>query len=293
MRMPGNIRVTQTLRRLRSHLRDGVAILGYHRLHAAPDPLYLSVDPRRFEQHLQAIARIGTPLALRDVASALAMGHVPRRAVVLTFDDGYADNLHVALPLLERYGMPATIFVTTGNYGGEFWWDRLARMAAAIPGDLEATAARLERLDDDSREAALQELEQRHAPWGGKPLHRALTESELEQLASSPLIEIGAHTESHQVLTSLPPELQRDEIAGCRMKLEALLGRPVLAFSYPHGALTPAVAERVAAAGYTVACCSRVDVAARGSSAFMLPRLWVTDCEGAAFERWLRGWVHG
>lgn len=293
LRLPGNIRVTQTLRRLRSRLRGGVAILGYHRLDPAPDPLYLSVHPERFEQHVRAIARVGTAIPLRQAASELAQGRVPRRGIVLTFDDGYSDNLRVALPILERHGMPATIFVTTGNEGGEFWWDRLARLMATSPGEIEATAGRLERLSSDERDAELEALERKNAPARDQPRHRSMTAAELRQLASSPLIEIGAHTGSHRVLTSLPPDVQREEIAGSRRTLEALLGRTVSSFSYPHGAVNEAIAEQVAAAGYAAACCSRVDVAVRGSSVLMLPRLWVTDAGGPVFERWLRGWVHG
>jgi peptidoglycan/xylan/chitin deacetylase (PgdA/CDA1 family) len=293
VRLPGNIRVTQTLRRLLSFVRGGVAILGYHRLHRGADPLYLSVAPERFEEHLQAIARVGYPLSLSEAASALARGRVPRRAVVLTFDDGYSDNLHVALPLLERYGVPATMFITSSNRGQEFWWDRLERLGAGASGDVEAIAHRLEGLDEAAREAALRELEQQSGRTAPEAVHRALTAEELKLLAASPLVEIGAHTVTHRALPSLPPGSQREEIERCRTDLELQLGRPVTSFAYPHGAVTPAIADLVAAAGYTAACCSRVDVATARSSPFLLPRLWTADWGGTAFERWLRGWVHG
>jgi peptidoglycan/xylan/chitin deacetylase (PgdA/CDA1 family) len=292
MRLPRNIRDSQTLRRWRSFIRPGVAVLGYHRVHAgAADPLGLSVAPARFAEHLQVIVRMLRPVRLRDAAESLRTGRVPRRAVVVTFDDGYADNLHAALPLLEQYGVPATMFVTSGNRGGEFWWDRLARLRLREPGPgHDALSARLQHLDEAARDALLRELE-RQAPLSA-PLHRTLTAAELQQLAASSLIEIGAHTVTHAPLSSLAADRQRDELERSRAELEALLDRPVTSFAYPHGALTPTTTALVGAAGYENACCSKQDVATPRAPALALPRLWVGDWDGARFEHWLRGWLH-
>jgi peptidoglycan/xylan/chitin deacetylase (PgdA/CDA1 family) len=74
---------------------------------------------------------------LQQLPQALSDGDLPNRSVVVTFDDGYADNLHNAKPLLERYGIPATVFITTGYVGREreFWWDELERLLLQ-PGPL-------------------------------------------------------------------------------------------------------------------------------------------------------------
>jgi peptidoglycan/xylan/chitin deacetylase (PgdA/CDA1 family) len=104
----------------------------YHRVaEAALDPHRLCVTPANFDQQLQVLRETGPVLRLAEVAERIAARRpLPRRASVVTFDDGYADNLYAAKPLLERHGVPATFFVTTGAVGRrrEFWWDELERL---------------------------------------------------------------------------------------------------------------------------------------------------------------------
>ncbi|MEP0965608.1 MULTISPECIES: polysaccharide deacetylase family protein [Cyanophyceae] len=113
----------------------------YHRI-ACPelDPWRLSVTPQHFAEHLAIIRQQAQPMSLQELAAARRDGDVPRRAVVITFDDGYADNLHQAKPLLEKYNIPATVFVTTGHLNStrEFWWDELERVLLT-PGRLPET----------------------------------------------------------------------------------------------------------------------------------------------------------
>ena len=115
-------------------------ILAYHRVASPPsDPQLLAVPPSRFEEQLAALRAHFDPASLSGLAEALESGRRPA-GVVLTFDDGYGDNLHEALPLLERYDWPATVFVTTGYVGGarEFWWDELERILL-VPSQLPDT----------------------------------------------------------------------------------------------------------------------------------------------------------
>jgi peptidoglycan/xylan/chitin deacetylase (PgdA/CDA1 family) len=113
--------------RLRSH----ALILMYHRVTELDnDPHLLAVEPGNFAAHLDLIRKHAFPIPLRDLVAEVRDGKVPRRAVVVTFDDGYADNLHQAKPLLEARDMPATVFVAAGQVGTdhEFWWDELDRV---------------------------------------------------------------------------------------------------------------------------------------------------------------------
>ena len=127
----------------REHERGSrrLLVLMYHRI-ATPrtDPWQLAVTPSHFAEHLEVIRRHGRPISVRDLTRALAAGRTPRRAIVVTFDDGYADNLHNALPLLERHDVPATMFITAGCMGrlDGFWWDQLERLILT-PGDLPPT----------------------------------------------------------------------------------------------------------------------------------------------------------
>jgi peptidoglycan/xylan/chitin deacetylase (PgdA/CDA1 family) len=113
-------------------------ILMYHRVaDLAIDPWGLAVSPRHFAEHLEVVRASSRPVALEDLDRALGTGHGP--VVALTFDDGYADNLEHARPLLARHDVPATVFVATGalDSGREFWWDELE--AVLLRGTLPRT----------------------------------------------------------------------------------------------------------------------------------------------------------
>jgi peptidoglycan/xylan/chitin deacetylase (PgdA/CDA1 family) len=99
------------------------------------------VSPRRFAEHLKVLRKYTQPMRLRQLSRILLRGNnPPHRSVVVTFDDGYADNLHNAKPLLERYNVPATFFLASGLIGQEqeFWWDELDRLLLQ-PGTLPET----------------------------------------------------------------------------------------------------------------------------------------------------------
>ena len=115
-------------------------MLLYHRVaDLDADPQRLAVTPASFAAHLDILSRYATPLPLDELVRRAHAGSLPERAVAITFDDGYADNLEAAVPLLERYGLPATIFIATGAIAGghEFWWDALDRLLLG-PGTLPA-----------------------------------------------------------------------------------------------------------------------------------------------------------
>ena len=109
----------------------GALILLYHRVaDAETDPWSLCVTPRHFAEQVEILGRHVRTVPLRQLGAALADGKRLEGSVVVTFDDGYADNLHNARPVLERHDVPATFFLTTGYLGGrrEFWWDELERL---------------------------------------------------------------------------------------------------------------------------------------------------------------------
>ena len=131
-------RLKQAARSLQKRFTTSAVILHYHRVaELSADPFLLSVTPRSLEEHLQVVKTLGQTVSLAKLTNALQRGKLPRRAIVVTFDDGYADNLHHARPLLERHGVPATVFVATGAVESqrEFWWDELERLVLE-PGEL-------------------------------------------------------------------------------------------------------------------------------------------------------------
>jgi peptidoglycan/xylan/chitin deacetylase (PgdA/CDA1 family) len=328
--------------RLRRRLRGRAVglILCYHRVaQDRPDPWELCVSPQHFAEHLEVISAVGRPVPLPEL-TADAKEH-DRPLVAVTFDDGYADNLHAAKPLLEAADVPATVFVVSGAVGQarEFWWDELERAllgASATPPTLqvqvdgETTTWRLDETrftDEDheryadwtathrtdphprhrvfreahrtlglaeahEREAAISRLlDDRDA--GSRESRRPLTEEELLQLADGSLVEIGAHTVTHPILSSLPESEQRWEVARAKVELEAVLDRPVQTFSYPHGYrhYTPTTVEAVREAGYDLACSTTRELVYARSDPFELPRYCLDDCGGDELARDLDRWL--
>src|SRR5215831_16190313 len=125
-------------------LRSHDVILLYHRVAAIDsDPWSLCITPERFSEHLEVL-RECMPITLEQADLSGRYG-AKRPRVVVTFDDGYADNLYAAKPLLERFDIPATVFVVTGYVGQdrEFWWDELEKIifgSETLPGIVQFTS---------------------------------------------------------------------------------------------------------------------------------------------------------
>jgi peptidoglycan/xylan/chitin deacetylase (PgdA/CDA1 family) len=326
-------RVQQSALRLRRRVLPPALILVYHRVgRPKTDPWQMSVSPERFAEQLQVLRRQAHPMTLQELIQALGTGKIPRRSVVVTFDDGYADNLYEAKPLLEQYGIPGTFFVTTGYVAQqaasaqEFWWDELERivmqpeqvpesLAIEINGGsyhwrLSPEPAGLSReelcrtlwellhkVEDTKRQATLGALRQWAAvPSEARASHRPLTVEELLELSGSPLVEIGAHTVTHSALSGLPADVQGREIAGSKVALEELLGRRVTSFSYPFGRrgdYNQDVTSLVRDAGFLCACCNSAGVIERYADPFELHRLRLQELGGDEFARILSWWFDG
>lgn len=133
----------RALLRWRKRSKPGGVILMYHRV--APlsvDPWDLNVTPEYFDQHMAALNKHTQPISLVELGNALASGKVPERFSVVTFDDGYYNNLQHAKPILEKHNVPATVFVSTGYTDSqrEFWWDELESVVLlpdALPARLQ------------------------------------------------------------------------------------------------------------------------------------------------------------
>jgi peptidoglycan/xylan/chitin deacetylase (PgdA/CDA1 family) len=266
----------------------------------------VTVSPAQFAEHLLAIRTRFRPLSLAELVRALAEGVVPRGEVVITFDDGYLDNLVEAKPLLERHDVPATVFVVSGYVGSgrSFWWDELERICTSppvLPDRLElnlggttrtwSIRAGVERrvlyrglrdalgpLEERERDELLAQLR----AWSGAEAEaldgiETLSIDELQQLGRGGLIDVGAHTVTHPRLTGVPRKRQLDEIRGSARQLQALLGRDVDLFSYPFGAHDRTTVACAREAGVACACTTLVGGVRASSNPHRLPRLYVGD----------------
>src|SRR5215472_13118551 len=101
------MRALRRIRRLARHLVERVA----------HDPWQLAVFPERFAEQIETLVQLRLVVPLHRLATELAQRRAPRKVAAITFDDGYADVITEARPVLERYGCPATIFLVTGVIG--------------------------------------------------------------------------------------------------------------------------------------------------------------------------------
>ncbi|CAN5640907.1 N/A [soil metagenome] len=300
------IRARRAWNLLRARVHGGAVILLYHRVaHRVDDPFGLCVSPENFAAHMEILARLARPTPLRELAPAPA--GIQPRSVAVTFDDAYEDVLTEALPVLERYGIPATVFAVSDGLGSPFWWDRMTRIPVQAAADyLEDRSPRR-----DTPRAIFAQLHARLLPMAAAerdrvllhlsagapaaaPLPRALAPEELRELQASGSVEIGAHTRTHPDLASLGEADQESEMLGGRRALEEILGSPVTSFAYPFGTFahyTRATSRIVREGGFERACTAEPGVVAGGTDPLALPRLWVEDWGAEAFRKRLMAWL--
>ena len=191
----------------------GLTILGWHRLGETPDGLTTRVQDFCSQLECLQAARANV-MPMQDALRLLSADRLPKRAVVLTFDDGYRSVGELAWPLLERRGMPATLYVVPGFLDGR----------RRFPWDLNATSADAE----------------------------LLTAAEVAGLCRAGL-DIGSHTMGHRWLPDASdPELVQD-LLDSRAFLEELLGRPVRGLAYPTGGWDQRVRQAARATGHDYA----------------------------------------
>jgi peptidoglycan/xylan/chitin deacetylase (PgdA/CDA1 family) len=240
------------------------AILTMHRVRPAPADAFqpnahLEITPAFLDRQLAWLRSSGIDIVTLDEALARLSSSAGGRFVVLTLDDGYRDNLEVALPVFARHRAPFTVYVATGfpDRDANPWWMTLE---AAIAGSdrvewtasdpvtlpsrtteekysaYSALAARVESLPEDAQRAAMDDFAARHAVDVAALVDRAfMTWDELRVLATSPLATIGGHTVNHPALGRLSDRRAREEVGAGAERLERELGRRPRHFAYPYG----------------------------------------------------------
>ncbi len=237
--------------------RARLSVLIFHRVLSEPDPLFPDeMHGRRFDAVCGWLASWFNLLPLDQAVAGLKTGTLPARAACITFDDGYADNHAVAMPILQRHGLTATFFIATGFLdGGRMWNDTIIETirGSKMPLlDLSSLGLGRHAIDTlGERQAAIAALigQIKYLPV---PERISVTE-QIARLARAQLpgdlmmgsqqvkamrhagMQIGAHTVSHPILARLADEPARQEILGSKNFLEQLLGERVGLFAYPNG----------------------------------------------------------
>ncbi|WP_395403703.1 polysaccharide deacetylase family protein [Pseudoduganella sp. UC29_106] len=235
----------------------GLSILIYHRVLPRKDPLFPGdVDRIEFDRHMALVRSHFNVLPLRDAVRLMREGRLPRRAACITFDDGYADNADIALPILQKHGLHATFFIASGFLnGGRMWNDTVIETVRMAPGDvLDATELGLGRhalASVEDRRTALhsligqlkyRDMEERQqlvdalSAKAGRalPADLMMDTAQLRRLHGAGM-HIGAHTMNHPILARIPAAQARQEIAGGRAALRELLDEEIPLFAYPNG----------------------------------------------------------
>lgn len=280
-----------------------LVILHYHRVPEQPDPMCPELlECRVFAMHMQALAEVFNVLPLSAGLAQLRDGTLPRRAVAITFDDGYADNYQVALPVLQHYRLPAAFFVAAGFLDGGCMFNDLVIEACRVvpagtwqtgvrdlgscqvpegPGRVQVAnqlIGRLKYLAPDERlEAARQLL---RAAGIKPPEHLMMTSAEVRGLHRAGM-EIGGHTLSHPILARLSSVEAEREINAGRGALESLLGARVALFAYPNGKpgadYLPRDVQLARAAGFDAALSTVWAAATSAVDSFQVPRVGSWD----------------
>lgn len=197
-----------------------------------------------------------------------------RRFVVLTFDDGYRDNVTKALPLLERYAAPLTIYVTSQMITRDLncWWDAIVPLVRdrdcieiepmGRKFDLTTAASKGAALkairrwvhEGSDRAALLQGVFAKHGIVMEELVDAAaMTVAELQRASAHPLVSIGGHTHSHDFLNRLTEDDARQEIVSNKLFLEDAIQKRVVHFAYPYGAAGAREAGILAESGFATA----------------------------------------
>jgi peptidoglycan/xylan/chitin deacetylase (PgdA/CDA1 family) len=283
-----------------------LSILIFHRVLPAADPLFpQEVDAERFDRLCSWLRQWCNVLPLDSAVAALREDRLPARAAAITFDDGYADNHDVALPILRRHGLRATFFVATGFLdGGRMWNDTLVEsVRCARSAVLDVSAAGLAGLDRlplngvAQRRSAIDALIRacRYLPFAKRdaavaaiarsssqslPTDLMMTRHQVQALHAAGM-QIGGHTVMHPILTRLPLAEARREMTTGKTHLEAIVQAPVTLFAYPNG--RPGedfAADHVRLAeelGFEAAVTTAWGVSTHGTPRWQLPRFTPWD----------------
>lgn len=276
-----------------------LSILIFHRVLPFLDPLFPSeITQDRFDTLISFIANNFNVFTLGEAIERLNHNSLPEASLVITFDDGYADNAEVAYPILYKYGVSATFFVSSGFLdGGRMWNDtviecirrtslqeiELTKLGLGVcqTNTPRARSQSISRILEKIKYMALSErvdiLAHLEEITGNNPLPTNLM-MRSDQVAEMHCrgIEIGGHTINHPILSKLNTKDAENEIAGGKNALEAIIGAPIQVFAYPNGKpdqdYSAEHARMVRNLGFRCAVTTAKGALKHGDSLFEIPR---------------------
>jgi peptidoglycan/xylan/chitin deacetylase (PgdA/CDA1 family) len=294
---------------LTSGRRARLSILIYHRVLEKPDSLTGDqCDKKFFEVQIRTLSRYFNILPMSEAIQRLKEKNLPSKAVCITFDDGYADNAENALPILQKYGVPATFFIAAGFIdNGVMWNDKVIEFVRHATGYcLDLSAVGLGKYDIESPEQRHQALlslinkikymplDERHALIEQLyqlrpitlPANIMMTTDQLRRLHRAGM-EIGGHTLNHPILARIEYKTAYDEIVNGKLKLESIIQAPVRFFAYPNGKpgqdYLPEHVTLLSKIGFEAAFVTTPGAANDKSDVYQLPRFTPWDTNRTRF----------
>ncbi|MDX2165630.1 MAG: polysaccharide deacetylase family protein [Deltaproteobacteria bacterium] len=271
-------------------------IVMYHHFSAAAPAPPGRTAAHTFRQQLRHLRRHFRPVRLIDLARRLAAGEAPEAgSVAITVDDGHANFLRVAEPILREFDVPATLFVLSqrSNSGEWLWvdkWEYLRQHADSGPRLTE-----LRHMPPADRDHCLA-AHARHLgvalPERPPPAYELVSWDELKRALHGGLVDVGSHTRTHRILADAGRDEAWREIDGSKRELEQRLGVEVATFCFPNGHpadYRAAQVEMAARAGYACAVAAHFGFVTERSNRFALPRMGRVFGDLSSFRRDLDG----
>lgn len=296
-------------------LRRRVVVLMYHRVLPLDADTFsdgsIIVTPQCFSRHLRFLKRRFRILSVTQLADLMhSQGRLPSRGCVITFDDGWQDNIRHALPILAQHAVPAVVFLATDYVGGDscFWQERLGRrmfLALAQPGSARSlveahTMPGVHLLPEAQQKHVIRRAISRMKGLSAdevaryeSELARAMTTvhkggakngddvfmswPDVARMAESSPLTAGAHGCSHVPLTSISEADIESELLASRKRIERAIGQTVSAMAYPNGNYSDVVVDLTRRAGYRIAFTTQRGLVSEGDDPFRLRRLNVHE----------------
>jgi len=296
--------------------KDGVIALLYHRIFDCKiDSQLLCVTPENFEKQMIYLKEDFEILRINELLKNLKEKKVLQRGILITFDDGYADNFYFALPILEKLKIPVTFFICSENIDRdeESWSHQLEQIffskkklpeklnsefngkkyifntanEKAIKNTYHKLHEMIRHLNKENRDKILNLL----FKWSSlikmtREYYRTLSTDELKKMENSELIEIGGHTVNHNLLSTLNENEQRKEIEENKGHLERIINKEILAFSYPYGRKKDYNRDTIEIVknNYQIAFSNFPGVIRNNSNIYELPRFLVRNWDIDTFK---------
>jgi peptidoglycan/xylan/chitin deacetylase (PgdA/CDA1 family) len=292
-------------------LSAGMArILMYHNFSGpnGSDPNTLNVEGiRRQFTYLRRHFRV---IPLLELVNQLASGRkkLDRNIVALTIDDGRRNCYEFLFPLLKEFELPATFFVVSSFIRGEdwIWTDKVIWLSeqpnppeALLPNQLDGVFRSLNRMRPAERNAwidAIAESMSVTIPTIAPAKYSPCSWSELREMADSGLMEIGSHTVTHPILSSVTDDESWDELTRSRAQIEEGTGRSAKSFCYPNGMpgdYRPSQVQQVERAGYACSVVAEFGMVNHTSDRYRLPRIGAArKSRNPEFSKYLDGFAY-